>query len=259
MDQDLKIKDKNLRKEIIDFKSNIAKDAEILVNEFFPKKCIELDKFLKEECMQTENVKNVFQKLDIPVPSPVLVQDDKPNNVDGHAAKPGKRRYDAGDDMDVPGTKVLLFAGGPVPCNKKLLVIIDRIKPDIRMLMEKVNTVRMWVTHLIPKIEDGNNFGVSIQEDTLAELRQVESEAASFLDQISRYFVTRGKMITKVAKYPHVDDYRRFIQEVDEKEFLSLRLIVCELRNHYSILHDMILKNIEKIKKPRNSNIDGMY
>ena len=40
---------------------------------------------------------------------------------------------------------------------------------------------------LIPRIEDGNNFGVSIQEETVAELRTVEGEAASYLDQISRF------------------------------------------------------------------------
>lgn len=47
---------------------------------------------------------------------------------------------------------------------------------------------------MIPKIEDGNNFGVSIQEDTLAEVQSVESEAAAFFDQISRYFISRGKL-----------------------------------------------------------------
>lgn len=56
----------------------------------------------------------------------------------------------------------------------------------------------MWISFLIPKIEDGNNFGVSIQEDMLAEIRSVESEAAAFFDQISRYFITRGKIVTKV-------------------------------------------------------------
>lgn len=45
----------------------------------------------------------------------------------------------------------------------------------------------MWVQLLIPRIEDGNNFGVSIQEETVAELRTVEGEAASYLDQISRF------------------------------------------------------------------------
>lgn len=47
---------------------------------------------------------------------------------------------------------------------------------------------------MIPKIEDGNNFGVSIQEDTLAEVQSVESEAAAFYDQISRYFISRGEL-----------------------------------------------------------------
>lgn len=36
------------------------------------------------------------------------------------------------------------------------------------------------------------------------EVRTVESEAASFLDQMSRYFVSRARLVTKVAKYPHV-------------------------------------------------------
>jgi len=118
----------------------------------------------------------------------------------------------------------------------------------------------MWINFMIPKIEDGNNFGVSIQEDSLAEARQVESESASYLDQMSRYYLTRAKIITKVAKYPHVDDYRRTITELDEKEFISLRLVVTELRNHYASLHDLINKNLEKIKKPKSTNnTDNMY
>lgn len=38
----------------------------------------------------------------------------------------------------------------------------------------------------------------------MAESRQVEADAATYLDQISRYFITRGKIISKIAKYPHV-------------------------------------------------------
>ena len=58
-------------------------------------------------------------------------------------------------------------------------------------ISERCATVRIWITLLIPKIEDGNNFGVGVQEDALAELRQVEAECATYLDQISRYFLTR--------------------------------------------------------------------
>jgi len=59
--------------------------------------------------------------------------------------------------------------------------------------------LKMWVSLLIPKIEDGNNFGVSIQEDTLAEIQQVEVESVNYLEQLSRYYAARGKLVTKVC------------------------------------------------------------
>ena len=65
--------------------------------------------------------------------------------------------------------------------------------------------LKMWISFMIPKIEDGNNFGVSIQEDTLGEIQSVESEAAAFFDQISRYFVSRGKIVSKV--YIRIHEY----------------------------------------------------
>lgn len=64
--------------------------------------------------------------------------------------------------------------------------------------------LKIWIIMLIPRIEDGNNFGVSIQEDTLSEIRTVESEAAAYFDQVSRYYLSRGKIVAKIAKYPHV-------------------------------------------------------
>ena len=42
------------------------------------------------------------------------------------------------------------------------------------------------------------------QEETMGEARQVETEAATYLDQVSRYFISRAKLISKVAKYPHI-------------------------------------------------------
>ena len=139
----------------------------------------------------------------------------------------------------------LVFPGGP---------------QIIRQVMEETNLLKMWVTYMIPKIEDGNNFGVSIQEDTLGEVSSAESEAATYFHEMSRYYSFRAKLISKVAKYPHLDDYRRAVQEMDEKEFISLRLTLVEIRNRYSTLHDVINKNLEKIKKPRSVNShDTMY
>ena len=93
---------------------------------------------------------------------------------------------------------------------------------------------------MIPKIEDGNNFGVSIQEDTLAEIQSVESEAAAFFDQISRYFVSRAKVVSKVAKYPHIEDYRRAVVELDEKEFLRWDKSKMNIKKNWLLIDTLI-------------------
>lgn len=162
-------------------------------------------------------------------------------------------------DNQTLGTRVLVLPDGVVPSNKFIVNLIDEVKPLIGELVEDTNMLKVWLMYLIPRIEDGNNFGVSIQEDVLAEIRASEVEAAAYYDQVSRYYSLRGKTVAKLAQYPHIEDYRRAIQELDEKEFFSLRLIVAELRNHYATLHDLISKNGDKIRKPRSTNTEHMF
>ncbi|CAL1599982.1 unnamed protein product [Knipowitschia caucasica] len=248
--------DNELKTKVDCFRERITSEAEDLVANFFPKKLLELDHFLKDPIINIAELKEIHAEINITVPDPILL----PNLHDGLDAQNAKKRKleDGADDMKT-GTKVFVMPGGMMKSNSILVDLIEKVKPEIRTLIEKCNTVKMWVQLLIPRIEDGNNFGVSIQEETVAELRTVEGEAASFLDQISRYYITRAKLVSKIAKYPHVEDYRRTVTEVDEKEYISLKIIVSELRNQYVTLHDMILKNIEKIKRPRSSNTDALY
>lgn len=63
-----------------------------------------------------------------------------------------------------------------------------------------------------------------------------------------------AKLVSKVAKYPQLDDYRRAVHELDETEYTSLWLVMEEIRNRYCSLHDIVIKNLDKIKKPRSSN-----
>lgn len=67
------------------------------------------------------------------------------------------------------------------------------------------------------------------------------------------------QVCSKFQKHPNISDYARFIAEEDEKQFVGLRHTVAELRNFYSSLHDLIAKNIDKIKRPRNNNASSMY
>jgi len=243
-------------KQVDDFKERVKKESEELILVDFPKKILELQNLLLSEKFNRKNLSDVQMDVNIPIPEPPYFT----NNDSGDSNSNSKKRKFSAIDLDgVSGTKVLVLPNGLAPCNKHLVELIDVVKPLVRQLVEDANKLKMWILFLIPRIEDGNNFGVSIQEDTLGEVRTVEGEAAAYFDQMSRYFLSRGKTVAKVAKYPHVEDFRRTIQEIDEKEFLSLRLVVAELRNHYATLHDMITKNLDKIKKPRTSNSETMY
>ncbi|KAI5623245.1 proteasome activator complex subunit 3, partial [Silurus asotus] len=250
--------DSEIKSKVDVFRERITSEAEDLVANFFPKKLLELDHFLKDPVINIRELKEIHSEINLAVPDPILLTDIHDGLEGQQNAKKRKLEDGPGDDK-VSGTKVYIMPGGMMKSNGKLVELIEKVKPEIRTLIEKCNTVKMWVQLLIPRIEDGNNFGVSIQEETVAELRTVEGEAASYLDQISRYYITRAKLVSKIAKYPHVEDYRRTVTEIDEKEYISLKIIVSELRNQYVTLHDMILKNIEKIKRPRSSNTDALY
>lgn len=250
--------DIELKTKVDTFREQITSEAEHLVASFFPQKLLELDSFLKEPILNVTELKDIHSEITFKVPDPILFTNCL-DGLDTQNAKKRKLEDGVADENCQGGTKMLVMPEGMMKSNGQLVDLIERVKPQIRMLIEKCNTVKMWVQLLIPRIEDGNNFGVSIQEETVAELRTVEGEAASYLDQISRYYITRAKLVSKIAKYPHVEDYRRTVSEIDEKEYISLKIIVSELRNQYVTLHDMILKNIEKIKKPRSSNSDALY
>ncbi|KAG2471322.1 proteasome activator complex subunit 3-like [Polypterus senegalus] len=253
--------DNDIKSNVSAFRDRITGEAEDLVANFFPKKLLELDHFLKDPLLNIIDLKEIHSEISLTAPETVLLY----NGCDGPERQNAKKLKLEEGSIDDPlqGSHVRDGEGvtndGLLKSNDKLVEIIEKVKPEIRTLIEKCNTVKMWVQLLIPRIEDGNNFGVSIQEETVAELRAVEGEAASYLYQISKYFITRAKLVSKIAKYPHVEDYHRTVTEIDEKEYISLKIIVSELRNQYVTLHDMILKNIEKIKRPRSSNTDTLY
>jgi hypothetical protein len=72
------------------------------------------------------------------------------------------------------------------------------LKRELLELVGMVNTVKTWILLNIPKIEDGNNFGVSIQEEVVTVLGRVEDAWFLFLDNTARYYSTRAKLQTKV-------------------------------------------------------------
>lgn len=242
-------------KEVSDYTTKVIGDAENLITNIIPDKIFFLEKLDKEEFLQFKDISSISKDVEIPNGSydtffPIKNKEHAGSltNCDGHTPSVKKRKFE--EDVVLP----------QIPCNLKLIRLIDLIKPEIKDVIEACEMIKMWISLLIPRIEDGNNFGVSIQEEVLNEVHRIQTESINYLDAISRYFITRAKIVSKVVKYPFVDDYTRAVKEVDEKEYLNIQFSMNEIRSHYMLILDVISKNYEKIKKPRSSNnLESMY
>ncbi|KII68499.1 Proteasome activator complex subunit 3 [Thelohanellus kitauei] len=143
--------------------------------------------------------------------------------------------------------------------NASIKDIYAILKPELKFLLRICLKVSVWIQLLIPRVEDGNNFGVSVQETILEEIGRIQQDIGTYLDQFTRYHLNRTKIISKSIKYPPIGDIYEAIREMDEKEFLNLQIISGELPNYYHSLFDILVKNYAKITCPRSDHHGSMY
>ena len=105
-----------------------------------------------------------------------------------------------------------------LPSNAVIVESIELLKKELISMVEIVGTIKLWIQLNIPKIEDGNNFGVSIQEETVDELGRAEDTAFSGLEACSKYFLERAKIAKCIRRHPGMEDYVNALCETDQKE-----------------------------------------
>jgi len=234
------------------YKQEFCKDVELILSETFPKKIVELDKLYKSDQLAVTRAVQVKEATLLSLKE-VTAQKEVPATP-----PPAKRKRNEASSLENGAVEKVRY-GTNVQCNQIVSDLIRVVKPEIRELIEYCNKIKMWIQLQIPKIEDGNNFGVSIQEETISEVTTFCEFAKGYFDDMSRYFVTRGKVSSKIVKYPHLEDYAKYLSELDEKQFLHIRVFTNELKMIYCCMFDVINKNLEKIKKPRNQMSSNLY
>uniref|UniRef100_A0A3Q3LEQ2 Proteasome activator complex subunit 1 n=2 Tax=Mastacembelus armatus TaxID=205130 RepID=A0A3Q3LEQ2_9TELE len=237
------------KEQVDDFCQKVAKEAEELVSKFFPQKIEELQTLLKTS-FSCDDPASLKAPLDIPIPDPVKEEAKRKKKEE----KEGKKDKDSDKEDEDSGPPC-----GPICSNEVVESLLQAVKPQIQMLKEKLNMVSMWVQLQIPKIEDGNNFGVAVQEKVFELLTNTRTKIEGFQTQISKYYSERGDAVAKASKQPHVGDYRQLVHELDHYQYCELRLVILDIRNTYAVLFDIINKNYDKIKKPRGDGKALIY
>uniref|UniRef100_A0A8I3W1X4 Proteasome activator complex subunit 2 n=1 Tax=Callithrix jacchus TaxID=9483 RepID=A0A8I3W1X4_CALJA len=233
------------------FRQNLFQEAEEFLYRFLPQKIIYLNQLLQEDSLNVADLTSLRATLDIPIPDPPPKDDEM--ETDKQEKKEGKRDKRMRKDLN-PLPKC-----GFLPGNEKVLSLLALVKPEVWTLKEKCILLITWIQHLIPKIEDGNDFGVAIQEKVLERVNAVKTKVEAFQTTISKYFSERGDAVAKASKETHVMDYRALVHERDEAAYGELRAMVLDLRAFYAELYHIISSNLEKIVNPKGEEKPSMY
>lgn len=123
-----------------------------------------------------------------------------------------------------------------IPANSVLVNLVTKIRNAVVKSLDMISCIKMWIQLKIPKIEDGNNFGVGIQEECVDECNKAEDMSFSMLEHTSKIFPARGELITKVIKHPQIRDYYQSVIEYDQMEYTNLKLGLVDLRYIFIII-----------------------
>uniref|UniRef100_G1PEG4 Proteasome activator complex subunit 2 n=1 Tax=Myotis lucifugus TaxID=59463 RepID=G1PEG4_MYOLU len=241
------------RKQVDVFRQNLFQEAEEFLYRFLPQKIMHLNQLLQEDSLNVADLTSLRASLDIPIPDPPPKDDEVRHSGWKQISRRRKKVREEGVARErVPKC-------GFLPGNEKLLALLALVKPEVWTLKEKCILVITWIQHLIPKIEDGNDFGVAIQEKVLERVNAVKTKVEAFQTTISKYFSERGDAVAKASKETHVMDYRALVHERDEAAYRELRAMVLDLRAFYAELYHIISSNLEKIVNPKGEEKPSMY
>ncbi|KAK8823060.1 hypothetical protein WA538_002213, partial [Blastocystis sp. DL] len=137
------------------------------------------------------------------------------------------------------------------PINPLLVDITDYLKQEVRDAVPIFNALRLWILLRIPRMEDGNNFGVTIQKEFIKRLSDAQDQMEAIMDLLTQYYKKRGDAVTLMISEPSIVDYRQAVVEIDESQFYCLLLSLQTLRSYYLSIYDAFMKNLDRLQNPR--------
>merc|ERR1719228_2545782 len=119
--------------------------------------------------------------------------------------------------------------------------------------MDWMITLTMCISLRVPKIEDGNNFGVNVQQLVKEYIASIRTSTLDCMKSGANFHHDRAKRLSKCVKYPGVEDYTHSMIRSDEQHFANSLRITQDLRHNLLWIHDLCVKNWAKLVDPRGS------
>ncbi|THH06343.1 hypothetical protein EW145_g4145 [Phellinidium pouzarii] len=235
------------------YQDKIADRAEDIIFNVFPKKLFDLQDLVDASSDPSDpfNIANASTSTDptvYPDPSRDQRQESKKRKV-----------IDGEGRTTSPNTTENARYAEHVHANKHIEGVHAQLKKECEELALLCTEVEMWLNSTMPKIEDGDNFGVEIQEQALVELHRCQQSAYNLRDSARQHHLTRAKICSKLIKYPNVEDYTLTLKEHDEKVLYAARVDLFDLRSIYAVMINIFHKNIAKIRAPKANNSIALY
>ena len=163
---------------------------------------------------------------------------------------------------------------------------------EIAQLMSAIQLLQCWIQLHVPKVEDGNNFGVEVQKYAFVHLKESLEKWQKIWDSLSDHNSTRATAVeklnakansetsttttvtssrggkegdeeksvtTKVEKQSNTgsqaaEDAIAAVVALDVKWYFNLVRALEGVRDQYAVTDDIIMKNKDKIELPRGKN-----
>ncbi|GBG28128.1 Proteasome activator complex subunit 1 [Hondaea fermentalgiana] len=138
-----------------------------------------------------------------------------------------------------------------IPVNAAVMDAANRVRGEIEHVLAQTDSLKTWVELSMPRMEDGNNFGVEVQMEVLEMINALYKSGRQTLANLTIYNRSRGKLLTNMRKRLHLEDYAASIATIDDVYFSMLIQHCFDLFNSILVLRDTMMKNIEKLRKPK--------
>jgi hypothetical protein len=156
-----------------------------------------------------------------------------------------------------PPINIIRFAGDePIPTNHIIVDLHNQVRDIYETASVSIQYLKDWIILRVPKVEDGNNFGVEVQEKCLLDVTNAMATIKSAMAQLCMGSYSRDRMefYVDMCRLPQMDDAKHRLKEADMTQFTYCRNYVLALRDLLIGVHHNVAKNIAKVREPKPKN-----